>query len=535
MAAKPTGWKRLLAKMAGEVPADELDAYRRAGGPVFELVDQVERRRLECRIDGLDPWTVPPATRAAFLCAWNAFALQTLANDLVDADYALSPQTTGHLPPVTAAQALRFYREVGGWVSRAAQAQANPDYRLDVPVPAPLPGWQKARPVSPAHLHGLLHALRSVHEHADAAMAFLPTTPPEDPARQAQLHRIRQLHAAAQVRARYAEELGTGAAPVHERAADDARAAIEQFYLLGQLVADPALVKDLPAAEPPRTVRPTPPAAPSQPAVPRLVGGWPVGVDASAPAPAPRSASKPDAAPVAKPAPRAPAPPAAPRPAPPAKPSVPRAAPPPPDPVPASGSPGLHLADGWPVPSPPQPAAAGRSKNVAKLETRRDEAKDWTITWPVVAVEFEGTLRHPALFKLRPSLVRNRDGEMLVLWVSARSRGGFTNLPEATLTVQTRVAETDLRPWAHKESHAAPLARRMLYREYTGYPLPRGILTELARAKGLRLRLDTGRDTLEVDAAAVARLQTCCRDFVVALEDPARTASPQVSAPKPRR
>ncbi|HYR08109.1 MAG TPA: hypothetical protein VEQ60_10080, partial [Longimicrobium sp.] len=77
MPPRPTGWNRLVAKLQGEVPAAELEAFRRASAPVMELLEQVERRRLECRIDGLDPWAVPPATRAAFLCAWNAFVLQT--------------------------------------------------------------------------------------------------------------------------------------------------------------------------------------------------------------------------------------------------------------------------------------------------------------------------------------------------------------------------------------------------------------------------------------------------------------------------
>src|SRR5687768_14697282 len=184
MAAKPTGWNRFVAKVQGEVPAAELDALRRASAPVFELLEQVERRRLECSIDGLDPWTVPPATRAAFLCAWNAFVLQTLGSELLDADYRMEPRTPHFVPPVTARQVLGFYEPVEGWVNRAWQAQANPDYALDVQVPAPLSAWEPTEPFPPAHLDGLLHALRSVRDHADAAMAFLPTTPPEDRARQ---------------------------------------------------------------------------------------------------------------------------------------------------------------------------------------------------------------------------------------------------------------------------------------------------------------------------------------------------------------
>jgi hypothetical protein len=265
MAPRPTGWNRFVAKLQGEVPAAELEAFRRASGPVMELLEQVERRRLECRIDGLDPWTVPPATRAAFLCAWNAFVLQTLGDELLDADYRAEPRTPHFVPPVTAKQVLRFYEPVEGWVNRGGQAQANPDYRLDVDVPAALPPCVEVDPFPPAHLDGLLHAIRAVQDHAAMAMEFLPTTPPAEREKQMQLNRIRQLYASAQARARYAEELcGTNPVPeVRERAAEHARSAIAQFYLLGQLVADPRLA----AVQTPALARPRaqPPGRPPLP------------------------------------------------------------------------------------------------------------------------------------------------------------------------------------------------------------------------------------------------------------------------------
>lgn len=256
MTARPTGWNRFVAKLQGEVPAAELEAFRRASGPVFELLEQVERRRLECRIDGVDPWAVPPATRAAFLCAWNAFVLQTLGNEFLEADYRAEPRTPHFVPPVTAEQVLGFYEQVEGWVNRAWQAQANPDYRLDVAVPAPLPAWRHVDAFPAAHLDALLHAIRAVRGHADAAMAFLPADPPEGRQTRGELNRIRQLYASAQARARYAEDLcGNDPVPeVRERAGEHARAAIEQLYLLGQLAADPDLA-DEPLPEPTREAK----------------------------------------------------------------------------------------------------------------------------------------------------------------------------------------------------------------------------------------------------------------------------------------
>lgn len=284
MAPKPTGWNRFVATLQGEVPAAELEAFRRASGPVFELLEQVERRRLECSIDGLDPWTVPPATRVTFLCAWNAFVLQTLGNEYLDADYRAEPRTPHFVPPVTAAQVLRFYEPVEAWVNRAWQAQANPGYRLDAAVPAALPAWMPASPFPPSHLDGMLRAVRAIRDHADAAMAFLPTKQPEDDARQAQLNHMRQLYASAQARARYAEDLcGSDPVPqVRERAAEHARSAIEQFWLLGQLTSDPELAAY--AVSPP--ARPRRDAAPRRPTPPRE-GAAPALPAATKPAPAP--------------------------------------------------------------------------------------------------------------------------------------------------------------------------------------------------------------------------------------------------------
>lgn len=244
MAEEPTGWNRLVARLQGEVPAAQLEAFRDRTGDVLDLMEEVERRRLECRAGGVDPWAVPPATRAAFVCAWNAFVLHTLGNELLDADYRCDPRTPHFVPPATAEQVLRFYEHGEGWAARARRAHADPGYRLDVAVPAAPPAWVRVDPLPPAHMDGLLRAMRSVRDHAAAAMTHLPAAPPADGVKQGHLNRIRQLHASALARARYTEDLcGVDPAPeVREAAGEHARSALEQFHLLGQLTADPALV-----------------------------------------------------------------------------------------------------------------------------------------------------------------------------------------------------------------------------------------------------------------------------------------------------
>ena len=252
MTATPTLWGRILSRLQGEIPADTLEAYRRASLAIYEQLDHVETHRANCKSEGLNPWTVPPATQAEILCAWNAFVLQTLGNEFLEADYKSDPATIGYVPPITADQALAFYSQVEGWLTRAQQAHVHPGYRLDVAVPAALPAWSEVEPCPNAHLRGMLEAMKAVSDHCAAAMLFLDeTTPPTEKAGQEQLHAIRSVYAAASTKARYAREMhGSRPTPdVHERVEEHVKAAIEQFYLLGQLLAMPRLADVAPPRE----------------------------------------------------------------------------------------------------------------------------------------------------------------------------------------------------------------------------------------------------------------------------------------------
>jgi hypothetical protein len=265
MTNRPTGWNRFLSTLRREISAAALESYRRAGGPVFELQEWVENGRLECRIDGVDAWSVPPGTRQAWIAAWNAFVLQTLATELLEGDYRQAPATAGFVPRSTAEQALSYFREVERWVNRAHQARANPEYRLDADVPAPLPSWRPAAPMSAAHVASLVAALRVIANHAHEAMAFLPAESPLDETRRSELNVLRQIHASAEARVRYVEDLAAGE-PVPEirsRAGVHALEAIAQLHTLGQLVADPERATVAPPLPPvPAAPAPAPVAAP---------------------------------------------------------------------------------------------------------------------------------------------------------------------------------------------------------------------------------------------------------------------------------
>lgn len=251
MTTQPQGlFGRLLCLLQGEVSADTLEAYRRASMSVFELLDRGETMRLGAAAEGKNPWTLPENTQVFLLCTWNAFVLQTLGNNFLDADYRGNPATAGFVPPITADQVLAFYQPVEGWLSRAQQAEANPNYKLDLAVPTDLPAWSEVEPCPNSHLHGMLEAMKSVRDHAQAAMNVLEQTEGLTKEQDAQRDAVRQAFAGAISKARYAEDMHRGGNPsrdIHERVEEHVKVAIELFYKMGQLAAMPRLATARPA------------------------------------------------------------------------------------------------------------------------------------------------------------------------------------------------------------------------------------------------------------------------------------------------
>jgi hypothetical protein len=235
---------KLAALAKGEVAADTLEAYRRAGQTVYDLLKQVEDRRLELKIQGLNPWTIDLANQGQFLCAWNAFVLQTLGDRLLEADYQADPSTVGYVPSITAKQALACYRQVESWLNRAHQAQQNPAYLLDEYLPADLPSWAESESCPNAHLDGMVAATRLIRTHAEAAIATFEaeTIPPE---KHPTIYQIHQRLAAANSEADYAEQLWKPDVPqaVHPNIERYAKAALEHYYHLGQILAMPQLLE----------------------------------------------------------------------------------------------------------------------------------------------------------------------------------------------------------------------------------------------------------------------------------------------------
>jgi hypothetical protein len=238
-------WGRIVAATQGEVNTKILEAYRRAGSTIHDQLHQAENRRLERNIAGESPWTASKSSQLELLCTWNAHVLQVLGDKFLDADYSAQPVTAGFVPKVTYDQVEAFYSQVEGWLSRARQASSNPNYAIDVYLPATLPTWAEVEPCPRPHLDGIMAAIRHIRTHAEAAMkVFEDSGTAKD--KQDTLNYLRQLFAEANTKTDYIEGLWQPDASLelHERIEEQAKVATESYYRLGQFLSMPSLAEE---------------------------------------------------------------------------------------------------------------------------------------------------------------------------------------------------------------------------------------------------------------------------------------------------
>jgi hypothetical protein len=171
------------------------------------------------------------------LCAWNAFALQTIADRLLDADTAADSGTVGYVPRATLGFARGCYDQVPDWLSLARGMRTDPDPRIANQLPARLPHWNHDEPTRASELHGLRDAFEALQARTQTKVNVLSAT---DRASVELRHLCVEMQGAAD----YAEEVALrGAGPVER---GEARAhllvALQRAFMLGQLLALPTLV-----------------------------------------------------------------------------------------------------------------------------------------------------------------------------------------------------------------------------------------------------------------------------------------------------
>ncbi|MFC4637787.1 hypothetical protein [Deinococcus hohokamensis] len=245
----PGIWARVRAFTRGERDAETLYAYRQAGMQIHPMLDAAERRRFDLTVSGTSPFAVKRHVGLELACAWNAFALQTLGDKMLEADEAADPDTVGFVPPVTFDQVQGYYEQVQRWLGFASQAAHDPGF--DVPpttLPAKLPDWSPVEPCPRPHLDAMIAALSAMRLHAEAAMHNLEKATPEADA--AALGRLRGQFAAALSKADYVVSMyrPDASLALHEQIEEKAKVAIEDLYRVGQLISYPALMLERPSS-----------------------------------------------------------------------------------------------------------------------------------------------------------------------------------------------------------------------------------------------------------------------------------------------
>jgi hypothetical protein len=271
-------WTRVRAFTRGERDAEMLYAYRRAGAGLHPMLDAAERRRLDLTLSGTSPFGMTSSTGLELACAWNAFALQTLADQLLQADEAADPGTVGFVPPVTFDQAEAYYRDVQRWLAHATRAAHDPQFTLPYgTLPARLPAWSPVEPCPRPHLDAMLAALNAMRLHVEAALHHVEQATPEADAQR--LARLSGEVQEALVKARYAADMFVPGASdtLHEQIETYAKEAIEALYRAGQVLGDPGLLE--PSRTPTTAQRPSAAALPGQPGFDPWVMTDPASVD----------------------------------------------------------------------------------------------------------------------------------------------------------------------------------------------------------------------------------------------------------------
>ena len=215
---------------------------RAAGASAYSLAEEAERLRIE---PGWDPWRHDTGAQLFLVCAWNAFALQTTADQLLEADAGADPLTAELAPQETLAFAQNCYAQVMTWVQAARFAQANTAYRVTTPLPAALPAWPRFEQTRSVHVRALKASYEAVVPRAEYELGRLvQTASPEHASALAEMNLVgAHMHSSAE----FAGTLESHAQS-HEQlqeARDALVSALGSAYTLGQLVAMPSLVERL--------------------------------------------------------------------------------------------------------------------------------------------------------------------------------------------------------------------------------------------------------------------------------------------------
>lgn len=219
----------LRSTLRGEVSTADLESRRRAGAIAYSLAEEADA------LEGSDR-----GAQAFRLCAWNAFALQTIADTLIDCDADDDPATAGYVPRSTLRYATACVDLVPTWVRCARIVRGDPHAQLAGPIPASLPPWQYDEPTTRGELHGLRAAYEALQPRVETGLQALATSQTIEPAR---LGHMRRMLAEMTSAAEYAEAIMRPNLGPVDRGEVRARllGALRHAFELGQVLVMPTL------------------------------------------------------------------------------------------------------------------------------------------------------------------------------------------------------------------------------------------------------------------------------------------------------
>jgi hypothetical protein len=222
---------KALGLLRGELSASGLEGLRARGAEAYDLQERADR----IRSDPLRSWDVE--TQLFLVCSWNAFALQTIADQVMSADARLDPGTEGLLPPATLAFAERCYADVPTWLEWGRNAELRSGLRPSRSLPARLPPWPKFGRTLNVHV-GVLEAAYDATAPRAAADARAASAGAGLDALVSRMHASRQAAERLRPQARTHERL--------REVRDELLQALAAAYLVGQVAAMPSLIDRLP-------------------------------------------------------------------------------------------------------------------------------------------------------------------------------------------------------------------------------------------------------------------------------------------------
>ena len=221
----------LRSALRGEVSTGDLEARRRAGKIAYSLVEEADE------LEGDDR-----GAQLFRLCAWNAYAYQTIVDKLIENDACEEPATAGFVPRSTLHFAGPCVDQVPQWISYARMAQNDPALQLGARLPASLPEWIHDEPTAVSELVGMRAAYEALQPRVESSLQALAGSGRLETESLAQMRRmLAEMTSAAE----YASALlrpGLGPADrgeVRWRLLD----ALGQALELGQVVAMPTLLE----------------------------------------------------------------------------------------------------------------------------------------------------------------------------------------------------------------------------------------------------------------------------------------------------